>query len=73
MAAFHEAITCDQKFISRAWEEGGRIIADANGDLFRSDSLLIQEIADSPNEPELSNITYPLRHVGHPPANVEGI
>jgi hypothetical protein len=73
MTAFNDTITRDQKFISRAWKEGSRIIANANGDQLRSDTLLIQKIADPANEPELSDIPYPLRHIDHPPASVEGI
>ena len=73
VTAFHHGITRDQKFISGTREKGGRIIADSKGYPLRPNPFLLQEITDSPNEPKFSDITYPLRHVGQPPVNVEGI
>ena len=64
MAAFYHSVTGDQYFISGARKERGCIIADSKGYPLRPDPLPIQEIADPPDEPKLSDVTYPLRHVG---------
>jgi hypothetical protein len=63
VAAFHDAITRYQEFISRAGKKGGGIITDSKGDPLRPNPLAIHELADPPNEPEFTDITYTLSHV----------
>jgi len=54
--SFHQAVTGDKKFISRAGPDGSGIVPNPQGDTGGAAPDLLEEVVDPANESKLSDV-----------------